>query len=82
MLKCAVHPGEILRDELAWLGFSPSEFAREIGMPSERIDEIIAGRRAVLVDDASRFGNWFDIDPQFWLNLQTQFDLAAADLQT
>ena len=74
MLKRVVHPGEILRDELAEFGGSPSAFARQIDVPPNRISQIIAGKRAVTGDTALRFGRWFGVDPQFWLNLQTQFD--------
>ncbi|MDE2962876.1 MAG: HigA family addiction module antitoxin [Acidobacteriota bacterium] len=74
MLKRVVHPGEILRDELAAFGVSPSAFARQIDVPPNRISQIIAGKRSVTGDTALRFGHWFGVDPQFWLNLQTQFD--------
>ena len=79
MLKRAVHPGVILRDELAELGVTQSTFARQIEVPPNRVSQIIAGKRSVTGDTALRFGHWFGVDPQFWLNLQTQFDLAAAD---
>ena len=79
MLKRAVHPGEILKDELEELGVSQTTFARQIDVPPNRISQIIAGKRSVTSDTALRFGHWFEVDPQFWLNLQTQFDLAEAD---
>ena len=79
MLKRAVHPGSILRDELAELGVTQSTFARQIDVPPNRVSQIIAGKRSVTGDTALRFGHWFGVDPQFWLNLQTQFDLATAD---
>ena len=78
MLKRAVHPGSILRDELAELGVTQSTFARQIDVPPNRVSQIIAGKRSVTGDTALRFGHWFGVDPQFWLNLQIQFDLAAA----
>ena len=77
MLKRVVHPGEILRNELEELGVSQTTFARQIAVPSNRISQIIAGKRSVTGDTALRFGHWFGVAPQFWLNLQTQFDLAA-----
>ena len=76
-----VHPGEILRDELAELGVSPTTFSRQIGVPPNRVSQIIAGKRSVTGDTALRFGHWFGVEPQFWLNLQTQFDLVVADRQ-
>ena len=79
MLKRVVHPGEILKDELDELGVTAAAFARQINVPPNRISQIIAGKRSVTSDTALRFGHWFGVDPQFWLNLQTQFDLADAD---
>jgi addiction module HigA family antidote len=81
MFKRAVHPGEILKDELEELSVTASEFARQIDVPPNRVGQIIAGKRAVTGDTALRFGHWFGTDPQFWLNLQSQFDLAVADRQ-
>ena len=74
-----MHPGDILKDELAEMGVSPTAFARQIDVPPNRISQIIAGKRSVTGDTALRFGHWFGTDPLFWLNLQTQFDLVAAD---
>ena len=78
-VKRVVHPGEVLRDELAEFGITPTEFARQIDVPLNRVSQIIAGKRSVTGDTALRFGHWFGVEPQFWMNLQTQFDLAAAD---
>ncbi|MYC80902.1 MAG: HigA family addiction module antidote protein [Acidobacteria bacterium] len=78
MLKRVVHPGEMLRDELAEFGVSPTAFARQIDVPPNQVSQVIAGKRSVTGDTALRFGHWFGVDPQFWLNLQTQFDLAVA----
>ena len=74
-----VHPGEILKDELEELGVSQSAFARQIEVPPNRVSQIIAGKRSVTGDTALRFGHWFGVEPQFWLNLQSQFDLATAE---
>jgi antitoxin HigA-1 len=63
------------------LGTTPTEFARQIDVPPNRVSQIIAGKRSITGDTALRFGRWFGTDPQFWLNLQVQFDLAAADRQ-
>ena len=79
MLKGVVHPGEILKDELEELSVTPTEFARQIAVPPNRVSQIIAGKRSITGDTALRFRHWFGMDPQFWLNLQSQFDLAAAD---
>ena len=79
MLKRAVHPGSILKDELAEMGVTQATFARQIDVPPNRVSQIIAGNRSVTGDTALRFGHWFGVDPQFWMNLQTQFDLAVAE---
>lgn len=81
MFKRAVHPGAILKDELDALGITPTEFARQIDVPPNRVGQIIAGKRSITGDTALRFGHWFGTDPQFWLNLQDQFDLVVADRQ-
>jgi antitoxin HigA-1 len=82
MFKRAVHPGVILKDELKELGVSPTEFARQIDVPPNRVSQIITGKRSITGDTALRFGHWFGVDPQFWINLQAQFELAVADKET
>ena len=82
MFMRAVHPGEVLKGELEELGITPTEFARQIAVPPNRVSQIIAGKRSVTGDTALRFGHWFDTDPQFWLNLQTQYDLVQADRES
>ena len=79
MLKRVVHPGVVVAGELEELGVSKGEFAREIGVPANRVSQIIAGKRSVTSETALRLGHWFGVEPQFWMNLQTQFDLAVAD---
>ena len=79
MFMRAVHPGTVLKDELEELGITPTEFARQIDVPPNRVSQIIAGKRGITGDTALRFGHWFGVDPQFWLNLQAQHDLARAD---
>ena len=78
MLQRTIHPGEVLQDELDELNVSTSEFAREIDVSTNRIGQIIAGKRSISADSALRFGHWFGVDPRFWINLQSQFDLATA----
>ena len=82
MFERAVHPGSILKDELGELGISPTEFARQIDVPPNRISMILNEKRAITGDTALRLGHWFGNEPQFWLNLQNQFDLAAAEKET
>jgi addiction module HigA family antidote len=78
MARPPIHPGEILADELAEIGVRPTELARQIEVPANRISEIIRGRRAITGDTALRLGHWFGTTPQFWLNLQTAHDLRVA----
>ena len=78
MLKHLVHPGEVLKGELEELGITPTEFACQIAVPPNRVSQIIAGKRSITGDTALRLGHWFSVEPQFWMNLQTQRDLAVA----
>ena len=82
MFMRAVHPGEVLKDELDAAGITPTEFARQIDVPPNRVSQIISGKRAITGDTALRFGHWFGVDPQFWINLQAQFELAVAAKET
>ena len=71
-----IHPGEILREEfLLPLGITAYRLSKDIGVPQTRISEILAERRSVTADTASRLGRYFDMSPKFWLNLQSAFDL-------
>ena len=81
MSRPPIHPGEILADELGELGVTPTELARQIKAPANRISEIIRGRRGITADTALRLGHWFGTAPQFWLNLQTAYDLKLAAAQ-
>ena len=78
MLKKTVHPGEVLKGELEEFGITPAELARQIAVPPNRVSQIIAGKRPITGDTALRLGHWFGVEPQFWMNLQTQHDLAIA----
>lgn len=82
MFMRASHPGLVLKDELEELGITAAELSRQIGVPPNRIGQIIAGKRAVTGDTALRLGHWFGMEPQFWLNLQAQFDLVQAERAT
>ena len=84
MSRAAIHPGEALADELEEIGVSPTELARQLAVPPNRITQIIQGKRSISGDTALRLGHWFGMSPQFWLNLQTKYDLrlARAELGT
>src|SRR5467141_2621049 len=79
MARPAIHPGEILADELKELEISPTELSRQISVPPNRISQIIAGKRAITGDTALRLGHWFRNSAQFWLNLQSSYDLRVAE---
>ena len=64
MFRRAVHPGEVLRDELDELGVSPTAFARAIDVPPNRISRIIAGKRSITGDTALRLGHWSGVGPR------------------
>ena len=68
-----------MKDELTKFGVTPTEFARQIDVPANRVSQIITGKRSVTGDSVLRFGHWFGVDPRFWLNLRSQFDLAVAE---
>jgi addiction module HigA family antidote len=74
----ATHPGEILREELDELGLSANAFAVKIRVPTNRITEILAGRRGITAETALRLGRFFGTSAQFWMNLQTNYDLKRA----
>jgi len=72
----AVHPGEVLAIEfMDELGLSQNALARGIGVPPRRVNEIVHGQRAVTADTALRLSKFFGTTPQFWLNLQSKYDL-------
>jgi antitoxin HigA-1 len=72
-----VHPGKILEEEfLTPLKLSQYRVAKDISVPPRRINEIIKSQRAITVDTALRLGKYFGVTPQFWLNLQTSYDVA------
>jgi antitoxin HigA-1 len=81
MARTAIHPGEILADELAELKMTAAELAREIGVPANRITQITAGKRGITADTALRIGKWFGTGPRIWMNLQQTYDLDLASQQ-
>ena len=71
-----IMPGEILREDfLKPLGISINRLSRDLSVPPNRISEIVNGKRAITADTALRLERYFGIEAQFWLNLQTEFDL-------
>jgi addiction module HigA family antidote len=78
MARTPIHPGEHLALELNELHMSAAELARQIDVPVNRITAIINGGRGVTADTALRLGHWFGTSPEFWLNLQTLYELRLA----
>nr|WP_285295374.1 HigA family addiction module antitoxin [Aureimonas altamirensis] len=79
MARPPIHPGEILADELNELGVSASELSRQLNVPRNRITQIIKGQRGISGDTALRLGQWFGTSAQFWLNLQSSYDIRVAE---
>ena len=71
-----ITPGEILEEEfLKPMQITQYRLAKDIGVPPRRINEIVKGQRGITADTALRLGRYFSMTPEFWLNLQTHFDL-------
>jgi addiction module HigA family antidote len=79
MALTAIHPGEHLAEELDALGMSAAALARRMKVPTNRITEIINGQRAITGDTALRLAHFFGTSAEFWLNLQTLYDLRLAE---
>ena len=82
MAVTAIHPGEHLSEELQTLGMSAAELARKLGVPTNRITQILNGQRAITGDTALRLAHFFGTSPEFWVNLQSLYDLRIAQQQT
>jgi len=78
-LKTAIHPGEHLAEELTALGMSAAELARKLDVPTNRITGILNGQRAITGDTALRLAHFFGTSAEFWLNLQSLYELRIAE---
>lgn len=78
-MRAPIHPGEVLADESAELNITPTELARQIEVPANRLSQTIRGMRSITGDTALRLGHWFGTSPQFWLNLQPAYDIRMAE---
>lgn len=77
-----IHPGEVLLDEfIKPMNLSQNRLAIDIGVDGRRINEIVLGKRAITADTALRLSRFFGNSPQFWMGLQTQYDLDVAEDQ-
>ncbi len=81
MARTPIHPGEILADELHEIGVSAAALARTLGVPANRISQIIAGKRAISADTALRLARYFGTSPDLWMNLQKTYELDLARQQ-
>lgn len=79
MARPPIHPGEILADERVELQMSAAQLSRELHVPTNRITQIIAGRRGITADTALRLGLWLGTGPELWLNLQKSYELRLAE---
>jgi addiction module HigA family antidote len=77
-----IHPGTILRDELRELSITPAELARALHVPSNRLYQIMAGKRAMTADTALRLQQWLGVSADFWMNLQKRYELDCAAKKT
>ena len=79
MGRSAIHPGEHLAEQLEELDMSAAELARQLKVPTNRITEVLNGRRAVTGDTALRLGHFFETSAEFWMNLQKLYELRLAE---
>ena len=77
-----IHPGEILLEEfLKPMGISQYRMAKDVSVDPRRINEIVHGQRSISADTAMRFGRYFGMSAQFWLNLQAHYDLEMLEME-
>jgi antitoxin HigA-1 len=79
MEREAIHPGEILVDELDELELSAAAFGRSLHIPTNRVTQILRGQRSITADTALRIGYFLGTGPELWLNLQRAYDLRLAE---
>ncbi len=78
-MPVAAHPGRLLKRELSARRLSANRLALDLGVPSGRITDIINARRSITADTAVRLGRYFGNSAQFWLDLQSQYDIAVIE---
>jgi addiction module HigA family antidote len=81
MGRTPIHPGEILADELHEIGFSAKKLADALEVPPNRLYQVLAGKRNVTADTALRLGQYFGMSADFWMNLQSAYELDLARQQ-
>lgn len=78
MARTLIHPGEHLREELEALQMSAAQLSRQLGVPTNRVTAILNGQRSITGDTALRLAHFFGTSAEFWLNLQSLYDLRLA----
>jgi len=79
MARLSIHPGEQLAEDLEALGMSAAELARQLNVPTNRVTEILNGQRAITGDTALRLAHFFGTSAEFWVNLQSLYDVRRAE---
>ena len=79
MTRILIHPGEHLADELKAAGMSANELAQQLDVPTNRLTQILKGKRGITGDTALRLGHWFGTGPDIWMNLQKNYELRLAE---
>jgi addiction module HigA family antidote len=82
MGRSAIHPGEQLAEQLEELHMSAAELARQLKVPTNRVTEILNGRRTITGDTALRLGHFFRTSAEFWMNLQKLYELRLAEIKS
>jgi addiction module HigA family antidote len=82
MARTPIHPGEILGDELEETGLTAKKLADVIEVPPNRLYQLLAGKRSITADTALRLGQYFGMSADFWMNLQTAYELDLARQQS
>ncbi|CAI1543286.1 HigA family addiction module antitoxin [Serratia fonticola] len=82
MTAAAHYPGEVLAQRLDAVGVLPTGLARQLGVPANRITQIINGKRGIISDSALRLADWFRDSPQFWMHLQALYDLELVEAES
>lgn len=81
-MRPAIHPGEVLAEELKEIAVTPTELARQLRVPANRITQIVQSKRSITGDTALRLAHWFGTSAQFWLNLQSAYDIRIASQES
>jgi antitoxin HigA-1 len=82
MARIPIHPGEVLAEDLAAIDMSAAALARQLKVPTNRITEILNGERAITGDTALRLAHFFGTSAEFWLNLQSLYELRLAEAKS